>query len=94
MVIPKKFQLMGHTWTVEHVDGEFDVEGDSCNGVCCFATLTVKVNVSNATSLVQHSFMHEIMHAVLWTLGHPLATDEGFVDGVGAALAQVLESAE
>lgn len=94
MEIPKSFQLMGHPWTVEHVHGVFDVDGDACNGVCCFATLTIRVNIDNPPSLVRHSFMHEVMHAVLWTLGHALATDEGFVDGVGAALAQVLTSAE
>lgn len=94
MVIPKKFQLGPHQWTVEHINGVFDVEGDACNGVCCFATLNIKVNVDAAPSLVMHSFMHEVMHAVLWTLGNALQTDEGFVDGVGAALAHVLQSAE
>lgn len=77
---------------VEQVHGTFDVDGDACNGVCDFSNLTITINVDNPASLVVHSFMHEMMHAVLWSLGHPLATDEGFVDSVGCALAQVMES--
>lgn len=92
MEIPKTFQLGPHRWRVEHVDGVFDVEGDACNGVCCFATLTIRVNVSAAPSLVLHSFLHEVMHAVLWTIGHELQVHEGFVDATGAALAQVLST--
>lgn len=93
MIIPKQFKLMAHTWTVEHVQGTFDVDGDACNGVCDFSSLTLRVNVAAPPSLVLHSFLHEVMHAVLWSLGHPLATDEGFVDSVGCAMAQVLASA-
>lgn len=85
---------MAHTWTVEPVHGVFEVDGDDCNGVCDFSTLTIKVNVDLAPSLVMHSFMHEAMHAILWSLGHPLATDEGFVDSVGCALAQVMGSSK
>lgn len=92
LTLPKQFQLGAHTWTVEHAQGTFDVDGDTCNGVCDFSSLTIKVNVAMPDSLVMHSFMHEVMHAILWTVGHPLATDEGFVDATGCALAQVLQS--
>jgi hypothetical protein len=94
MEIPNSFQLMGHRWTVQRMPGSFEEDGDLCNGICDFQTLTIRVNTDAADSLVMHSFMHEVMHAVLWTLGHELATNEGFVDATGAALAQVLESAE
>lgn len=92
MLIPRQFKLLAHPWTVEPVHGTFEVDGDACNGCCDFSTLTIRVNVDLPPSLVVHSFMHEVMHAVLWSLGHPLATDEGFVDSVGCALAQVMES--
>lgn len=94
MKLPQKFQLLAHQWTVEPVKGSFMEGEDLCNGVCDFSSLTIKVNVDLPESLVVHSFLHEVMHAVLWSLGHPLATDEGFVDSVGCALAQVMSSAE
>jgi hypothetical protein len=91
--IPEKFQLMGHPWTVEHIHGKITADdGDQCNGLCEFYKLTIKVNVDNPPSLVLHTFFHEVMHAVLWTLGNDLAENENFVDAVGGGLAQVLAS--
>jgi hypothetical protein len=94
-MIPRTFKLMAHTWTVEHVPGMFTApDGDTCRGFCDFYSLTIKVNVAQAPSMVMHTFMHEIMHAVLWSLGNELADNENFVDSVGGALAQVMETAE
>lgn len=93
-MIPSKFTLMAHEWTVEQVHGPFDVDGDLCNGACDFQTLNIRVNVDLAPSLVMHALMHEIMHAVLWSIGHELATNENFVDAVGCAMAQVMLTAE
>lgn len=93
MLIPKQFQLGAHTWTVVHSPGMFNApDGDTCRGYCDFYNLTVTVNIAQPDSLVRHTFMHEVMHAVLWTLAHPLAEDESFVDSVSGALAQVLQS--
>lgn len=93
-MIPKTFKLMAHTWTVEPVQGAFNEDGDLCNGVCDFQTLTIRLNVAQPPSMVLHSFWHEVMHAVLWSIGNPLATDENFVDAVGCALAHIVASAE
>jgi len=94
VVIPKTFQLGPHRWTVQPMQGSFEEDGDLCNGICDFQTLTIRVNVAAPPSLVRHSFLHEVMHAVLWTIGSELATNEGFVDSVGAMLAQVLDSSD
>lgn len=96
MVIPKKFQLMGHQWTVEHVPGMIKADdGDECRGLCQFDKLTLKVNMDQPTSLVAHTYLHELTHAVLWTLGkNKLCESEGFVDSVAGAFAQALQSAE
>lgn len=94
MIIPTEFKLLAHTWRVIHVQGMFAApDGDMCRGFCDFASLTVTVNVAQTPTMVAHTFMHEVMHAVLWSLGQPLADDENFVDAVAGALTHVLESA-
>jgi hypothetical protein len=95
VVIPRRFQLMAHEWTVEHHPGMIKAaDGDECRGLCEFDTLTIKVNVDQPPSLVAHTFLHEAMHAVLWTLGNKLCEDESFVDSVAGALAHVFESSD
>lgn len=93
MIIPTQFKLMAHTWTVKHVHGMFAApDGDLCRGFCDFYTLTITVNVDQPPSLTTHTFLHEVLHAALWSLGNPLADDENFVDAVAGALTHVLES--
>lgn len=93
-MIPTSFELAGHSWTVHHVQGDVIApDGDKCKGLCEFDSLTISVNVTLPPSMVWHTFMHEVMHAVLYTLGHELTSNEGFVDSTGALLAQVLTSA-
>jgi hypothetical protein len=96
MLIPKQFQLMAHTWTVEHVPGMITdpADGGTCRGLCEFEALRISINVAQPQSMVLHTFMHEVMHAVLWTLGRAECENELFVDAVGGGLAQVFESAQ
>lgn len=94
MIIPKQFKLMAHTWTVEHHNGMIvdPADGDTCRGLCQFDQLTIKVNVAQPPSMVAHTYLHEVMHAVLWTLGNKLCDDEFFVDSVAGALVHAMES--
>lgn len=92
-MIPKTFQLMAHTWTVRHCDGPvIAADGDKCKGLCDFDTLTISVDVTLPPSMVLHTFMHETMHAVLWSLGSDMCDNEGFVDSVGGCLTQIFWS--
>jgi hypothetical protein len=95
MIIPKQFKLMAHTWTVVHVPGMITdpTDGETCRGLCQFDSLTIRVNVAQAPSMVMHTYLHEVMHAVLWSLGRKECDDENFVDSVAGALTQVLEPA-
>lgn len=69
-------------------------DGDVCRGLCQFDTLTIYVNVAQSPSMVAHTFLHEVMHAVLWTLGDKHCENELFVDSVAGALAHVFESSQ
>lgn len=93
MIIPTQFKLLAHTWAVIHYPGMYKApDGDMCRGFCDFTALTIWVNVDQTPSMVAHTFLHEVMHAVLWSLGNPLAEDENFVDAVAGALTHVFES--
>lgn len=95
IVIPKKFRLMAHEWTVEHVPGMIQAaDGDECRGLCEFDQLTIRINMAQCESMIAHTFLHEVMHAVLWSLGSKLTDNEKFVDSVAGCLAQVVQSAE
>jgi len=96
MEIPTSFHLMGHQWTVIHVPGMIrdPGDGDECRGLCQFDQLTIQINTAQPDSMVLHTFMHEVMHAVFWALGRGEVSDESVVDSVGGALAQVLASME
>jgi hypothetical protein len=63
-------------------------DGDECRGLCDYDSLTISVNVAQAHSMVLHTFLHEKMHAMLWTIGSDKADDEGFVDALSGILAQ------
>lgn len=94
MIIPKQFKLMAHTWTVVHSYGMITdpEDGETCRGLCQFDTLTIHVNVAQPASMVVHTYLHEVMHAVLWSLGRKECEDELLVDSVAGALTHVLES--
>lgn len=86
---------MGYRWTVIHHPGMFRApDDDEVRGLCDFDTQTIHVNVNQPAAMRQHTWLHELMHAVLWTLGRAEAEDERFVDSVGGALAQVFATAQ
>lgn len=94
MILPTQFKLMAHTWTVVHHPGMITdpEDGETCRGLCQFDSLTIRVNVAQPPSMVLHTYLHEVMHAVLWSLGRKECEDELLVDSVAGALTQVLET--
>ncbi len=91
-VIPKRFQLMGHTITVEVISKK-DWKYEDCVGR--FDPETNKIQVlKQKRSMTAHSFWHEVTHAMLHTIGHRLYSNEPFVDQIGGLLAQIMDSAE
>lgn len=94
MILPTRFQLGPHEWRVVAVPGMIRADdGDLCRGLCKFDELTCYVNTDQPPTMVRHTFMHELLHAALWSLGSKLTDDEGFVDSLSGALVQVFDSA-
>ena len=43
---------------------------------------------------INHTFWHEVTHAILHDMGHKLTYDEAFVDAVAQRLNQIIETAK
>jgi hypothetical protein len=52
------------------------------------------VLAQQAPDVTFHTFCHELCHAILSMMSHPLNEDEVFVDQFGGLLAQALKSAK
>ena len=90
--IPKSFQLMGHTITVQLVDKkDWKYEDDLAYWDPDKNQISI---MRQSRTQLRHTFWHETMHAVLDAMSHKLARDEQFVDQVGGLLAQIMDTAE
>jgi ketopantoate reductase len=98
MNIPKKFKLMGSTFTVEYND-------DMCKGAEAFGLasydtnkiyLSTKVNNDPINQdQIEHTFLHEVVHHILHIMGkEKLNSNEKFVDMLAGFLHQLLTTSE
>jgi Zn-dependent peptidase ImmA (M78 family) len=61
------------------------------HGDCCKEKAKIRVHLDseNPEEMVEHTFFHELVHALLYATTRPkLSDDEKFVDSLGAALHQ------
>lgn len=88
--IPQQFQLGGRTWTVEVfdvIDSEPDLYGD-CDSVECVIRLK-----NCASDIMQHTFYHELTHAICYTLGwKKFNEDEDKIDTLANLFLQFLKT--
>lgn len=96
MIIPKtiKFSAHGTAWTVA-------LRSDrrvSYNGMCYLDAQRIDVCAINKHGarippLQWQTFWHELLHAALHDMGHPLRDNEHFVDSLGERLAYATRTA-
>ncbi len=98
MDIPKRFKLLGHT--IEVCEDPSLAYGGNVHGRCSFEEKWIKlvpVNPSHpvSQSSVEHTFLHELVHMVIYhTEQSKLGENEDFVDLVAGLLHQALTSME
>lgn len=85
-MIPKKFELAGTTWKV--LETEHLV---NC-GQCHVNEATIKLDKKLPTDVKEQSFLHELVHAILYTMGDNTEHDEKFVDAMAHMLHQYLKT--
>lgn len=93
MKIPKRFQLMGHTYAVKIV-ARRDWKDPEAVGL--FDNTTHQILILKADqATMQQVLLHEIEHAILLAMGRDeLYKDESFVDLQASMLHQILTSME
>jgi len=79
-VIPKRFQLMGHTISVNVIQPKKWPHGDDVVGCWDHQRLAIDILAGLPETMSGQVFFHELAHAVATMQSHPLATDEAFID--------------
>ena len=75
------FSLAGFDWTVRLIEGLADY------GSCSPSTQEILIRAGMNEQTTQQTFMHELVHAILFTLGKTDHNEE-FTDSFGALLHQ------
>jgi hypothetical protein len=91
--IPKRFDLLGLTYTVEVVKR---ADWDDFETVGLFTPRNRHIRLLEADQPgLEHAFYHELCHAILNAMGkEELYTDEAFVDLLAGLIHQALQTAE
>lgn len=97
-MIPFSFKILNHTITVEY-DNQYCLEAE-CLGQYLYLenkiVLADKYKTKNGwrkhkPETIQQTFYHEMIHCILFYMGHKLWDNEKFVEPFSGLLAQVLE---
>jgi E3 ubiquitin-protein ligase DOA10 len=96
--IPKSFQLFGKTYRVSFRNEVFDDEGRPLLGQVRCQEQIIRLLKTSSTVTQQsqdHTFLHEMVHAILYEIGEKKRfDDEKFVDVFANALYQALTTAK
>lgn len=88
LMIPSSFKLLAHRIRVKSIpaaEWEYEDHVGSYNAV----EQTILLRDDGGT-LPGHTFCHELTHAILTSMGHPLNDQESFVDNFSGLLHQAL----
>lgn len=96
-MLPKSFQLGGIKWKVKKSKNLRDSNRDELRGDCDWDKSTIKISTTDENKLVsdevmEQTFYHEIVHAILITMDHPLKYDEQFVQTFSTLIHQFEKS--
>lgn len=90
LTVPSQFQLAGRTWTVKRV-GKRRWYGQTHCEMC---VIKLSARCKDDEELL-HTFLHELVHAIAYTMGWTdLNDDEPKIDGVANLLMQALTTGE
>lgn len=90
MELPRKVKV-GKKWYTFHYK---DMPKARTHGNCCFALFSIEVNTAAPPAEVRDTFWHELTHAILHDMDHPLCKDEKFVTGFSNRLTKAIDSAK
>jgi hypothetical protein len=89
--IPKSFKLLGHTIAVNVIPESEWIKTKDEDDVGEWYARDLKIDLlDQPSSPLMHAFAHELTHAILEMMNHPIGKDEVFVDNFAGLLAQAL----
>lgn len=92
MKIPSRFKLVNRTYRVTKMPKEI-AEDLKKHGDCDAESKVIRLAHTEHRDLLEHTFCHELVHGLLWSSTRPdLSEDEEFVDSLGAALHQFMQT--
>lgn len=86
VTVPSSFKLAGMTWTVVQVPGLDNL------GECERDDLLIKIREELTPKIKAQTFIHELLHAVWFTMGDEDGGDEKTVEGFAQLLYQALST--
>lgn len=86
MKIPNKFTLAATEWKVKIVEDLPDRQGQTDN-----AAATILLEKNSNKQIMAQTFLHELLHAILYSTGRLEDHDEVLVDGMSHYLHQFIE---
>lgn len=92
-MVPSSFTLLGHTVTVKVVP-ETDWSHGDCVGLYEPGRHRILIRAGMSDSLTAHTFHHELLHACLGAMSHPLNEDEAQLDMLAGLIHQALSTAK
>lgn len=102
MHIPPSLKIAGITYEIKYNNGKIETEDEDGNEIVVdtianvnFIDCTINISESVCEQVVDLSFMHEVVHAILFAMGHQLGGaiehDETFIEGYAQILLQVMQ---
>jgi hypothetical protein len=93
MKIPATFNLLGNVIAVTIIDAK-DWKEKDCVGFYNSFVSEIAI-LKRSSTLMEHTFLHEMMHAVLTAMGQDkLSKNEAFVDMSSGLIHQALSTAK
>jgi len=91
ITIPATFELGGRTWQVR-LSNEPEAGKPDTMGLCMSHEATILLQRGMTPEETQHTFYHELCHAICYTLGwDKLNEDEDRIDALGGLIYQFLK---
>ena len=90
--IPRSFKLHGHLVRVRIIPPSRWRYGKANVGIYLPDTHRIELRSDQGDTELQQTMCHELGHALLDEMNHPLSHDEVFVDNLGSLLHQALST--
>ena len=102
MHIPPSLKIAGITYEVLYNNGKIETEDEDGNDIVVdtianvnFVDCTINLSEDVCEQVIDLSFMHEVVHAILFAMGYQLGGaiehDEVFIEGYAQLLLQVMQ---